>query len=133
MIHVGINSRKRQSDQVYNIKSNAFKRVCANDVLCIMNIMVNNFLILLQIHLTTYGNLRWHWRICFLNKMCSNRTIPGEINATPSLHHYAYPISNVSQRYVTLASSVIHKQYLFFFLTQYRLWWKGVVSHKTNE
>lgn len=24
MLHVGINSRKRQSDQVYNIKSNAY-------------------------------------------------------------------------------------------------------------
>lgn len=59
------------------------------------------------IHLTTYGNLRWHWRICFLNKRCSNRTIPGEINATPSLHHYAYPISNVSQRF-KLEFSTVH-------------------------
>eukprot|EP00105_Crassostrea_gigas_P022673 XP_011442275.1 PREDICTED: ALK tyrosine kinase receptor-like [Crassostrea gigas] len=59
------------------------------------------------LHLTTYGNLRWHWRICFLNKMCSNRTIPGEINATPSLHHYAYPISNVSQRF-KLEFSTVH-------------------------
>lgn len=118
MIHVGINSRKRQSDQVYNIKSNAFKRVCANNAVYMYNEYYGKQLShILQIHLTTYGNLRWYWRICFLNKMCSNRTIPGEINATPSLHHYAYPISNVSQRYLTLASSVIHKQYFFFFDT----------------
>lgn len=37
MIHVGINSRKRQSDQVYNIKSNAFKRVCANNAVYMYN------------------------------------------------------------------------------------------------
>ncbi|XP_061188666.1 leukocyte tyrosine kinase receptor-like [Saccostrea echinata] len=60
-----------------------------------------------QILLTTYGNLRWYWRICFLDNKCSNRTIPAEINATPSLQTYIFPVSNISQRY-KLEFSTVH-------------------------
>ncbi|XP_062620782.1 uncharacterized protein LOC134282403 [Saccostrea cucullata] len=60
-----------------------------------------------QILLTTYGNLRWYWRICFLDNTCSNRTIPAEINATPSLQTYIFPVSNISQRY-KLEFSTVH-------------------------
>nr|XP_022323809.1 uncharacterized protein LOC111124864 isoform X1 [Crassostrea virginica] len=57
-----------------------------------------------EIHLTTYGNLRWYWRICFLNNVCNNRTIP---RTTSSRQTYKFPITNISQRY-KLEFSTVH-------------------------